>query len=179
MPHEVFISHAADDSGVAEAACAALEARGIACWLAPRDLLPGQDPADAITGAIARAHLVIFILSAASANVPALRREAERAAGHGVPLLVFRIADVAAPPPLDGADTLDALTPPVAPHLDYLGDRAVRLIETRSPAQGRHLTEPPRPFQPTGRGASGWLPIAATGIAGLAAIALAAFYAGR
>jgi hypothetical protein len=176
MAHDIFISHAGDDRGVADAACAALEARGLACWLAPRDLLPGQDAADAAAGAVARAKLLIAILSAASAGTLQLRHEAERAVAYGVPILVFRIADVEPGPPLDGAETLDALTPPVAPHLDYLGDRAVRLIEAGQAPAGRQLTQPPRPFHPAGRRAAGWLPIAAAGLAGLAAIALAAAY---
>ncbi|HST35093.1 MAG TPA: toll/interleukin-1 receptor domain-containing protein [Allosphingosinicella sp.] len=172
MAHDIFISHAEDDRSVAEAACAALEARGLACWLTPRDLLPGQDE----TGAIARAKLLVAILSAASAGKVRLQREGERAAAHGVPILVLRTADVAPGPALEGAERLDALTPPVAPHLDYLGDRAVRLIEAGRPAPGRQLTEPPRAFPRAGRSSSGWLTILAAGIAGLAAIALAAAY---
>jgi len=90
----------------------------------------------------------------------------------------FRIADVEPPFLPDGADLLDALTPPVAPHLDYLGDRAVRLVEARGAAEGRSLTEPPRPLQPMRR-RSGWLPILAAGVAGVAAIALASLYVGQ
>jgi hypothetical protein len=179
VAHDIFISHAAEDRGIADAACAALEERGLACWLAPRDLLPGQEAADAVAGAVARAKLLILILSAASGAAPQVRREVERAAGHGVPILVFRIADVPPPPMPDAADMLDALLPPVAPHLDYLGDRAVRLIEAGRPAPGRQLTQPPRPFHPADRRASGWLLIAVAGAAGVAAIALAAVYAGR
>ena len=43
MAHDVFISYAAKDRTVAEAACAALESEGIRCWIAPRDVLPGAD----------------------------------------------------------------------------------------------------------------------------------------
>lgn len=176
MAHDIFISHAADDRSVADAACAALEARGLACWLAPRDVLPGQDPADAATGAIARAKLLIAILSAASAGTAQLQRDIGRAGDHGVAVLVFRLAGVEPPLLPVGADMLDALTPPVAPHLDFLGDRAVRLIEMGGAVAGRSLTEPPRPFPPMRARRSGWLPILAAGAAGLAAIALAAMY---
>lgn len=36
--HAVFISHASDDSSAAESVCVALEAAGIHCWIAPRDV---------------------------------------------------------------------------------------------------------------------------------------------
>src|ERR1700754_3152316 len=149
MPHDVFLSHVADARNVADAACAALEARGFACWVEPRDLLPGQGHGDATAGAIARAKALVLILSAASAKAPYVQREVARAAEYGVPILVFRLAEVALVPSLaallEDADTLDALTPPVAPHLDYLGDQLARLIEAGRP--GRALTEPPRPFR--------------------------------
>ena len=46
--HKVFISHAAQDKTVADALCATLEFRNIPCWVAPRDVLPGQDWGTAI-----------------------------------------------------------------------------------------------------------------------------------
>lgn len=39
--HDVFISYAAADKPVADAACATLESRKIRCWIAPRDVVPG------------------------------------------------------------------------------------------------------------------------------------------
>jgi len=38
---DVFISHATDDQATATEVCALLEARGIACWIAPRDEATG------------------------------------------------------------------------------------------------------------------------------------------
>ena len=58
MAHDVFISHSHADKPAADAACAALEAKGIRCWIAPRDINPGQDWAASIVEAIrgARDH---------------------------------------------------------------------------------------------------------------------------
>ena len=39
----VFISHSADHLAVASEVCAAIEKRGIACWIAPRDIRAGDD----------------------------------------------------------------------------------------------------------------------------------------
>jgi hypothetical protein len=52
MAHDVFISYSSKDKVVADAVCAGLEGRGIACWIAPRDLVPGVDWGAAIVDAI-------------------------------------------------------------------------------------------------------------------------------
>jgi hypothetical protein len=38
----VFISYASPDSVVADAVCLALEREGVTCWIAPRDVVPGE-----------------------------------------------------------------------------------------------------------------------------------------
>jgi hypothetical protein len=48
MSHDVFISHSSADKRAADAACALLEARGIKCWIAPRDIRPGSDWGESI-----------------------------------------------------------------------------------------------------------------------------------
>ena len=52
MAYDVFISYGHEDKLVADAACARLEARGIRCWIAPRDLLAGQSYPEAIATAL-------------------------------------------------------------------------------------------------------------------------------
>jgi hypothetical protein len=169
MTHDVFISHSIEDAEVADAVCAALEARGFACRQATRE--EGGEPA------VAGSRAAILILSARSAGASSVLSEAQAARRHGVPVILVRIDDVAPSPALEplleGADRFDALTPPLAPHLDYLGDRLALLV-----GPGRQLTEPPRPLERAPR-ARAWLPIVAAGLAGLAAIALAAMVTGR
>lgn len=41
--HDVFISYSMKDKVVGDAVCATLEAKRIRCWIAPRDILPGQE----------------------------------------------------------------------------------------------------------------------------------------
>lgn len=41
--HDVFISYSSKDKPVADATVAVLEANGIRCWIAPRDIRPGAD----------------------------------------------------------------------------------------------------------------------------------------
>ena len=42
---DVFVSYATEDRSTAEAVCAALEAKGLRCWIAPRDIHPGRSGA--------------------------------------------------------------------------------------------------------------------------------------
>lgn len=46
-----FARHSSKDKPVANAVVAALEARGVRCWVAPRDILAGQDWGEAIIAA--------------------------------------------------------------------------------------------------------------------------------
>jgi hypothetical protein len=180
MTHDVFISHSSQDRDVADAACVALEQRGFRCWIAPRDILPGQDYGEAIVDAIRGSRLFLLIFSAATADSPQVKREVERAASQGLPIIPFRIADVQPAKSLEyfisSAHWLDALTPPIAPHLDYLGDTIAQLLDKGGPGP-LMPTLPPRPLPR--RRAQGWMPIAVTAAAGVAAIALAAAWVVR
>jgi len=57
MAHDVFISYAAEDKATADAVCDTLEAEGIRCWIAPRDVLPGMGYAEAIIEAVREGRL--------------------------------------------------------------------------------------------------------------------------
>ena len=172
MTHDVYICHSSHDRDVADAAGIALEQRGFRCWIEPRDLEPGRDHGEAVAEAIAAGRVFLLIFSAAT-DSPQVRREAGQAADQSLPIVAFRIADVEQS--LAAAHWVDALTPPIAPHLDYLGDTVADLLEAarRGPLMA---TAPPGPFPP--RRAPSWLPIALAGAAGVAAIAVAAAYVG-
>lgn len=178
MSHDVYICHSSHDRDVADAAGIALEQRGFRCWIAPRDLEPGRDHGEAVAEAIAAGRIFLLIFSAA-ADTPQVRREAGLAAAQALPFLVFRVADAQPGAELarllGPAQQVDALTPPIAPHLDYLGDTVAEVLDTAR--RGPSLpTAPQGPFP--GRGTPAWLPIALAGAAGVVAIALAASYVG-
>jgi len=134
MAHDVFISHAIEDKPTADAACATLEARRIRCWIAPRDVLPGMDYAQALVEAINQSRVMLLIFSARSNHSPHVRREVERAVSAGIPILPFRIEDVSPSPSLEyfiaTAHWLDALTPPLERHLKHLAE-TVKLLLAR------------------------------------------------
>ena len=144
MAHDVFISHSSHDRAVGEAACAALEAAGRRCWIAPRDITPGQDYGEAIVDAIRACPIFLLIVSSHSVGSPQVRRETERAAHADSAIIPFRIEDVQPSKALEffisSAHWLDAMTPPLERHLDYLVSVVNRLL-----AEGEGKALPPMP----------------------------------
>jgi hypothetical protein len=94
MDGRVFISYSSDDSGVASCLCDALESRGIACWVAPRDIQPGADWAEQIIDGISQAAVMLLVFSSRSNASAQVKREVERAVHRGVPLLPVRIENL-------------------------------------------------------------------------------------
>jgi hypothetical protein len=149
VPFDVFISHASKDKTVANAVCARLEAAGIRCWIAPRDIVAGTSYGEAIIDAIHAAKIMVLVFSAnanASAQIP---KEIERAVSNGVAILPFRIEDVAPGKSLDyfigSVHWLDAMTPPMEKHLDSLAETVHKLLGALSPVPIPAPIPPPPP----------------------------------
>ena len=126
MAHDVFISYAAEDREVAEAACRALEEHGVKCWIAPRDVPYGTDYEDAIVDAISASPLLVLILSARSNSSPHVKREIQNACAEGstTRIIPLRIEDIPYSKGLQyylrSTQWLDASTPPLEQHLRRL-----------------------------------------------------------
>lgn len=89
-PPRVFISYASLDAAVAQHVCAALEAAGFACWIAPRDVTPGTLYADGIVRAIDESTILVVILSIRSVASAHVGRELERAASKRHSIIALR-----------------------------------------------------------------------------------------
>jgi hypothetical protein len=87
----VFISYASHDAEVAQNVCSAVEAAGLPCWMAPRDVKAGAQYADAIVRAINDAKAVVLVLSGSSVGSSHVGREVERAASKHKQIVTFRI----------------------------------------------------------------------------------------
>jgi hypothetical protein len=178
VSYDVFISHSARDRAVAEAACAALEQAGHLCWIAPRDLGAGEEPAAASFAGISRSKVFLLILSAESAGAKQVAREAERARRAGLAIIPLRIEGVEPGDRLQYhiADAVpeDAVQPPLADHLDHLTAVVGRILDGGEGAALRPLTMPPPLVAKPGRPLPVWLPIAIAGLAGVVAIAVVA-----
>jgi PknH-like extracellular domain/TIR domain len=140
MAHDVFISHSHEDKPAADAACAALEARGIRCWIAPRDIAPGQDWAASIVAAIQGAQIMLLVFSQHANQSPQVQREVERAASSGKVILPLRVDDVlpggALAYYLGTPHWLDAITKPFEAHLEKLASACESLLAvTGRPSQ--------------------------------------------
>lgn len=134
MPHDVFISYSHIDKSAADAACATLEAAGIRCWIAPRDISPGEEWGEAIIKAIDSAPVMVLIFSSNTNESRQVRREVEHAVSQGVTIMPMRIEQVAPARSLAyfmaGVHWLDALTPPLEQHLQRLAASIKALLKT-------------------------------------------------
>ena len=63
MSNEVFISYSSHDSDVANQICAAVEESGTLCWIAPRDVMPGESYGEALIDAINSCRVMVLVLS--------------------------------------------------------------------------------------------------------------------
>ncbi|HEV3286035.1 MAG TPA: toll/interleukin-1 receptor domain-containing protein [Steroidobacteraceae bacterium] len=125
MPQDVFVSYSQADHGTALALVSYLEAQGIGCWVAPRDVAPAADWAAEILAAIAAARVMVLVFSASANSSPQVRREVERAVHREVAVLPVRIEDVLPSQSLEyflsSQHWLDAFPPPMEPHFARLG----------------------------------------------------------
>ena len=90
----IFISYASEDHEEASSVCSFLENNQISCWMAPRDILPGKDYAEAIIDAIDDCSFMVLIFSSYANESPHILREVERAVNKKKRLIPFRIEDV-------------------------------------------------------------------------------------
>jgi hypothetical protein len=136
MAHDVFISYSTKDKPVADAACATLEARGIRCWIAPRDILPGMDWGDSIIRAVTESRLMVLIFSSSANGSVQIKREVNQAIEKEVPVIPVRIEDVTPSGSLeyylDVTHWLDAITPPIEQHLEKLAEDVDLLLKRPS-----------------------------------------------
>jgi DNA-binding NarL/FixJ family response regulator len=90
--HTVFISYSSEDKDVAFGVCKALEAGGVTCWIASRDVMAGRPYSGQISEAIRRARSFVLVLSRKSDQSRQVLREVKRAAHSRLHLIAFRIA---------------------------------------------------------------------------------------
>ncbi len=148
MAHDVFISHSSQDKTIADAICATLERSNIRCWIAPRDVMYGEEWAPAIIKAIKQSRIFVLIFSSNSNNGEQVKREVKNAADMGIPIIPFRIKNE----PLSDhmqyyistAHWLDALTPPLEDHLEELTKAVSRLLSIPTNIKVPPIKQPPK-----------------------------------
>jgi hypothetical protein len=144
MAHDVFISYSSADKAYAEAVCAGLEGRGLRCWIAPRDILPGLEWGAAIIDAITESRAMVLIFSKNTSESVQVSREIERAVAKRVAVINFRVEEAPLNKTLEyflsTAHWYDASTRPIEPHVGRLADQLNALLSrpSRAVPTGEH-----------------------------------------
>ena len=156
MAHDVFLSYSSADKVLADTVCAGLEQRGLTCWIAPRDIVPGSDWGAAIIDAISGARVMVLIFSASANTSRQIKREVERAVAKGVAIVPLRVEDVPLGKTLEyfisSEHWMDALSRPLEPHVERLA-AAIRALLARPSRQSDFAI--PRPAPPPAATAGG------------------------
>ena len=133
MSFDVFISYAHQDKPVAYAACAIVEKTGIRCWIAPRDIAPGEEYAAALSEALENCKALVLIFSGRANKSPHIKREVERAVSRGIPLIPVRIEEIEPNAALkffvNSVHWLDAMSPPMEQHFERLARTLQAILE--------------------------------------------------
>ena len=166
MAFDIFISHSSKDKVIADAICAGLESRGIRCWIAPRDIPPGSDWPSEIVNAISACKAFVLVFSKNSNDSSQAKRELDCAVKHEKAIVPFRIEKIEP----DGSmeyylghlHWLDALTPPLADHIEKLSEhiQSILGITNRGRASTAEASQQAGPIknsdsQPAGGDAAG------------------------
>jgi WD40 repeat protein len=91
---KIFVSYSSKDSKVANQICAALEAKGLACWIASRDINPGENFGEAIVNAIRAAKLMLLVFTQNANNSDEIKKELVLAGQNRLIVVPVRVEDV-------------------------------------------------------------------------------------
>jgi len=155
MAHDIFISYSNKDKLIADAICANLEGAGVRCWIAPRDITPGEDWPAAIDRAISQSRVMVLVFSAYVNSSEHIPRELSLAANSKLVIIPFKIENVEPEPGiryyLTRTHWLDAINPPTQEQIRALVDIVKTLILAPAPVAHPYIgpspvvSKPPKP----------------------------------
>lgn len=90
----VFISHSSKDFAIADDLRERLEAKGVSCWIAPRDIPPGTAYYAQISPAVEQCSALFLLLSQAANKSGMVAREVHAALEAQKPIIPLRIRNV-------------------------------------------------------------------------------------
>src|SRR5262249_4542942 len=94
MSANVFISHSSVDQDIALGVCDALEKRGLSCWIANRDVGPGENFQEAIVRAIRAARVMVLVFTSNANNSDEIKKELVLASQNKLTIIPVRAEDV-------------------------------------------------------------------------------------
>ncbi len=126
MAHDVFISYSSKDKLIADALCHAIEQEGIRCWIAPRDVNPGQNFAREINKAIKGCEYFVLVFSENSNAAQHVNSEINLAFNSQKTILSVKIDNAVMNESIEyylgGTHWIDALPPPANLHFKMIID---------------------------------------------------------
>jgi hypothetical protein len=158
MKRTVFISHSSKDKAIGDEVCRFLEANGISCWIAPRDVTPGKNYGAAIVEAIDECAVFVLILTSESNKSGQVVREVERAANANAVIIPLRAEAVQPSRDLEfyvsSSHWLDATEKPLTKHLGSLLEAIKNWKPADEPASERTTPETSATIPPPSRRSS-------------------------
>ena len=94
MSAPIFISYSSKDQQIAETIYQALEARGLDCWIASRDVRAGENFQEAIVRALRSAKVMLLVFTSNANNSDEIKKELVLAGRHRVTVVPVRVEDV-------------------------------------------------------------------------------------
>jgi len=148
LPYDVFISHSSRDSLTASGMKQALQNKGIRCWKAPDDILPGESWPSAIMRAISSCRVMILVWTENAMSSSEVSKELTLAMRYKLVLVPYRIDNVQ---PIGDweyhlANThwMDATSDIIDKDYHALGDFLLKLL----PERGNAIDPPVRKLTP-------------------------------
>lgn len=91
LKKDVFISYSSKDQAWADSIYNILENNNLNCWIAHRDICPGEEWAEAINNAIKNSSIFLLVFSENSNNSPQVAKEISLAVNNRSVILPFKI----------------------------------------------------------------------------------------
>jgi TolB-like protein len=149
--YDIFISYSSIDKAAADAVCSVLEQNGISCWIAPRNITPGRNFAQAIIDGIRSSKVFVLIFSENSNKSNQVIREVDRAVDSGLPIINLRLDDVPLTKDLEyylsSVHWFDAISSPLEEHIDKLSG-VVKVLLSKNDSDDIALDKPKRDAKP-------------------------------
>jgi hypothetical protein len=174
----VFVSHSSTDDKLAFAIVKGLEKRGIACWIAPRDVIPGAPYPSEIIRGINNSKAMVVMMTGNIHDSEFVSMEVERATDKKIIRIPLRFASTKPTGSLElllsSSHWLAMTDPPKEDDLDILAGTLKKIPVRKVPAEQVIPAQPSQQVKKTGSAAVYW----AIGLAIVAFAALGLIFRG-
>lgn len=139
--HVVFISYSSKDVVIAKQILDYLEGNGIACWMAPRNIIPGEHYASSILEAIKNSKAFFLLFSPYSDASEQCLKEVDRAVNARIPIIPFRIVEHTPTEAMEyylcNTHWMDAFKRPTGEYFPQLLNTCKRILDGKIPEVAR------------------------------------------